>query len=281
LCHASARLLARRGGGYLARELPKQAYNQCSHPHARRWAGAVRCVTEQECSMQPGQEHDFSLPAEPGAGGDTDPAGGAAPPAFAGASVPAGPADLDAAWDDWDDWGDGESGAPAFAVRLAKGALAGLVATVPMTVTMVLLQRLLPRHLRYPLPPEQVTLRMIADKGAIRNMHEPQRTIATGILHFGIGALGGASYSVAAKLIPAPSVARGIGFGLLVWLTGYMGWLPALGILRPATKHPAQRNALMIAAHVVWGSVTGLLFAALAGADKSSADADDDFPQAA
>jgi len=37
----------------------------------------------------------------------------------------------------------------------------------------------------------------------------------------------------------------------------------------------------MITAHVVWGSVTGLLFAALGGDDTSSADADDDFPQTA
>jgi len=234
--------------------------------------------------MQPGQDHDFSLQPEPGAAGappsgDAAPTDGETPVAYAGAAVPVGPADVDAAWDDWDDWEDDESGAPAFAVRLAKGALAGLVATVPMTVVMVLLQRLLPRHLRYPLPPEQVTLRVIADKGAISHLGDPERTIATGILHFGIGALGGAGYSVAAKLIPAPSVPRGIGFGLLVWLTGYMGWLPALGILQPATKHPAQRNALMITAHVVWGSVVGLVFAALAG--DEDADADDDFSQTA
>ena len=238
--------------------------------------------------MQPGQDSDFSLPAQPDTtapvpSGDAAAASGETLAAYAGASVPVGPADFDveAAWDDWDDWEDEASGAPAFAVRLAKGALAGLVATVPMTVTMVLLQRLLPKRLRYPLPPEQITLRVIADKGAISHLDDPERTIATGILHFGIGTLAGAIYSVAAKLIPAPNVARGIGFGLLVWLTGYMGWLPALGILQPATKHPAQRNALMITAHVVWGSVTGLLFAALAGDDTSSADADNDFPQTA
>jgi uncharacterized membrane protein YagU involved in acid resistance len=232
--------------------------------------------------MQPGEDHDFSLSSEPGtpgapASGDAAQTGGETLAAYAGDSVPVGPADFDAeaAWDDWDDWGDEASGTPNFAVRLAKGALAGLIATVPMTVAMVVLQRLLPKRLRYPLPPEQVTLRMIADKGAIGHLGDPERTIATGILHFGIGTLGGASYSVAAKLIPVPSLARGIGFGLLVWLTGYMGWLPALGILRPATKHPAQRNALMIAAHVVWGSVTALLFAALSGDDES--DADDDF----
>jgi hypothetical protein len=32
-----------------------------------------------------------------------------------------------------------------------------------------------------------------------------------------------------------------------------------LGILRPATEHPARRNALMIGAHVVWGVALGLI----------------------
>jgi hypothetical protein len=32
-----------------------------------------------------------------------------------------------------------------------------------------------------------------------------------------------------------------------------MGWIPALGVLRPATGHPMRRNALMIAAHFSWG----------------------------
>jgi Protein of unknown function (DUF1440) len=225
--------------------------------------------------MQPGQDADFT----PGMGGETPPAGENTLAAYAGATVPVGPADFDteAVWDDWDDWEEAESAVPGFVARLGKGALAGLVATVPMTVAMIGLQRLLPRHLRYPLPPEQVTLRVIKDKGAFSHLDDPERTIATGMLHFGIGALGGACYSVAAKLIPAPSVPRGIGFGLLVWLTGYMGWLPALGILQPATKHPAPRNALMITAHVVWGTVTGLVFAALTG-DKDSG-AGDDFSQ--
>ena len=31
------------------------------------------------------------------------------------------------------------------------------------------------------------------------------------------------------------------------------GWIPALNLLEPATEHPARRNALMIAVHLVWG----------------------------
>lgn len=40
--------------------------------------------------------------------------------------------------------------------------------------------------------------------------------------------------------------------------------------LPPATKHPARRNALMIAAHVVFGAALGLLVERLEKADTPS-----------
>ena len=33
----------------------------------------------------------------------------------------------------------------------------------------------------------------------------------------------------------------------------YMGWIPAFGLLRPATDHPNRRNLLMLGAHFAWG----------------------------
>ena len=41
--------------------------------------------------------------------------------------------------------------------------------------------------------------------------------------------------------------------GVAVWLASYMGWIPAVGILEPAPRHPVRRNGLMIGAHLVWG----------------------------
>lgn len=40
-----------------------------------------------------------------------------------------------------------------------------------------------------------------------------------------------------------------------VWTVSYLGWVPALGLLTPAGRHPSRRNARMIAAHLVWGTV--------------------------
>jgi uncharacterized membrane protein YagU involved in acid resistance len=55
-----------------------------------------------------------------------------------------------------------------------------------------------------------------------------------------------------------PNVVNGVAYGLGVWTASYLGLLPALGLLAPATEHPARRNALMIAAHVVWGASLGI-----------------------
>ena len=32
-----------------------------------------------------------------------------------------------------------------------------------------------------------------------------------------------------------------------------MGWIPAFGLLEPASRHPLRRNLTMIVAHFAWG----------------------------
>ena len=57
----------------------------------------------------------------------------------------------------------------------------------------------------------------------------------------------------------SPPVLGRVGFGFAVWLLSYMGWLPAVGLFGPATRDTNARNALMIAAHLVWGATVGAL----------------------
>ena len=94
-----------------------------------------------------------------------------------------------------------------------------------------------------------------------------EREAATWASHFGYGAACGALYGALAANRRVPHVAAGVGFGLAVWAGSYLGWLPAAGILRPATEHPPRRTALMIAAHVVWGATTGFVVNALSEED--------------
>jgi uncharacterized membrane protein YagU involved in acid resistance len=150
--------------------------------------------------------------------------------------------------------------------RLVWGALAGMVATAPMTLAMEAMHRYLPARERYPLPPRLITEKVAEDAGIAGQLGEAEHKRLTWIAHFAYGAAAGALYAPLAKQMGLPPVAAGALYGLTVWAGSYLGLLPAAGILRPATEHPARRTALMIAAHIVWGATTG----ALIGRDRNS-----------
>jgi uncharacterized membrane protein YagU involved in acid resistance len=143
------------------------------------------------------------------------------------------------------------------------GAVAGLGATVPMTVAIEALFRLLPKRERYPLPPRQIAVTLAEDVGVKKHLNEPARTTLTLAAHFGYGAGTGSIYAPLARNNDWPPTISGACFGLTVWGASYLGLLPMLGILRPATAHAAGRNILMITAHIVWGATLGLLVNAI------------------
>jgi hypothetical protein len=135
--------------------------------------------------------------------------------------------------------------------RLLLGGIAGFAATLAMTAAMRRLHRRLPAKEKYPLTPREIvdsTAAQIATPlpdGAAKDI--------TTAAHFAYGAAMGA---LIATLNPDPGKRTGTAAGIAVWLASYMGWIPAVGILEPATRHPPRRNALMIAAHGVWGYAT-------------------------
>lgn len=141
--------------------------------------------------------------------------------------------------------------------RNATGAVAGFLATLPMTGAMSGLHRHLPPRDRYPLPPRLLTEQMVATQP------EAVQRRATALAHYAYGAASAALYPLYAEHLGGRSIAGAAGFGVLVWAGSYMGWIPALGLLAPASRHPAPRVALMIAAHALWGAATGLAAQAL------------------
>jgi uncharacterized membrane protein YagU involved in acid resistance len=143
--------------------------------------------------------------------------------------------------------------------RLIIGALSGLAATVPMTLAMEAMHRYLPSREQHPLPPRLIIDEVVEEAGVDRQLDEEDRQRLTWVGHFSYGAAAGALYAPLAGGVGLPAVADGVLYGLMVWTGSYLGLLPAAGILRPATQHPARRTALMIAAHVVWGATLGTL----------------------
>ena len=149
----------------------------------------------------------------------------------------------------------------------AIGAVAGLIATVPMTLAMRAMFRRLPRSQQYPLPPRQIVTRLAHAARVRRQLDDDERRYAARAAHFGFGTSAGAVYGAVGRPL-MPGVSGGMVFGLLVWAGSYLGWLPAAGILPPATRMPRQRNVLMIVAHLVWGASVSLLadtFAQISG----------------
>ena len=135
--------------------------------------------------------------------------------------------------------------------RILLGGIAGFAATLAMTAAMRRLHQRLPPTERYPLTPREIVDSTAAQ--TVGPLPEEAAKDVTTLAHFAYGAAVGA---LIAALNPDPGKRTGTAAGIAVWLASYMGWIPAVGILEPATKHPARRNALMIAAHGVWGYAT-------------------------
>lgn len=147
-----------------------------------------------------------------------------------------------------------------FSSRYSAGALAGTIATLFHTATMFALRPWLPHERTRALPPAQITS-VAADRADVRTARAGRGLrVATTATHFGFGAAAGAAYPVIAERTRCPPVATGVGFGLAVWAASYLGWIPALRLLPPATHDPASRTIMMILAHVAWGASLGLAY---------------------
>lgn len=164
---------------------------------------------------------------------------------------------------------------------LLAGAVAGALATGPMTVTMTALRRRLPDARRQAIPPRQITRSIAAKTGVARALDAEQESAATYGAHLGYGASVGAVYPAFAARVPAPPLVAGPLFGLAVWAGSYLGWLPAAGILRSAAREPAGRNAMMIAAHLVFGAATALVYEATRERARGAATPEDGAKRAA
>jgi uncharacterized membrane protein YagU involved in acid resistance len=141
--------------------------------------------------------------------------------------------------------------------KLLQGAAAGFFATAPMSISMLLGWTLLPRREKYALPPRLITEEVAERTGIEQKRGEDELVGLTILSHFGYGALSGSIYALFEQRVRIHSSLKGALAGLAIWIGSYLGWLPAAGILRPATRHPWRRNLLMILAHLVWGVTLG------------------------
>ncbi len=147
---------------------------------------------------------------------------------------------------------------PKLVLDVPRMVVVGLISTATMTAVMQLLYSNLPRDEQYPLPPEEIaTIAEVTILGKKLNRH--QHMAWTLISHFGYGISLAGIYTKVSEHVPFGALPKGILYGMAVWAGSYLGWLPAFGVLRPATEFPDARNRLMIVAHLVWGATLGLV----------------------
>lgn len=150
------------------------------------------------------------------------------------------------------------------ATQLFAGAMGGLIATVPMTAIMTRFFQKLPESQRYPLPPREITEEVVSRLTLRQDMNDTSITRLSLVAHFAYGAAVGALYPLLFRR-ERHSFLTGGSYGLAVWTASYLGWLPAVRILSPATTHPIHRNILMLCAHWVWGMCTAVVARELIG----------------
>lgn len=136
------------------------------------------------------------------------------------------------------------------------GAAAGIGATLGMSIVMLASRRM---GMSPELPPAR-----IADESVEMVRHRPanpgEERVVASIAHFGFGALAGALYALLASGIRSGPLAAALGtlFGTGLWLVSYQGWIPALGILPPASRDDPGRVGTMLVAHWLYGAALGV-----------------------
>lgn len=133
----------------------------------------------------------------------------------------------------------------------AAGAVAGVIATVPMSAVMLAAQK---AGLIRKQPPEEITEAALHTAGAHPPEHEENQL--TVVNHLLFGAAAGAVFGCCHRALPDTGryVPAGAVYGLVVWVTAYQGWVPRLGIMPPADEDQPARPQSMAVAHVVFGA---------------------------
>ena len=137
----------------------------------------------------------------------------------------------------------------------SRGALAGLLATVPQTLAMQAVRLVLPGP-RGPFPPRQVTEAIVRRALGRVRWSEPIWWTATALSHFGFGTAAGAAYPIVVR----PTPVRGFLYGLAVGFVSYELLMPAAGVHSPQHDRPVRKQLQLIAAHLAWGVTMSALF---------------------
>jgi hypothetical protein len=100
----------------------------------------------------------------------------------------------------------------------------------------------------------------IIESAAGRQPTKSEKDVGGELMHYAVGGLSGAAFGALAPLTPLPRVAAGAIFGTAVWVIADEITVPVLGLSKPPTEYPVSTHANGLAAHLVYGISTALLW---------------------
>ncbi len=141
--------------------------------------------------------------------------------------------------------------------KVEAGIFGGLIATLFMTIWMLVANCFIPARQSKPLPPERITEELQIKAGVKPTLTKNQHKSLSLFNHF----LYGSIIAIPLSFINAHFKTRRLGssYGLGVWLSNYLGILPNLKLYPPATEESKRMNFIMIVAHLIWGNTANLV----------------------
>ena len=137
--------------------------------------------------------------------------------------------------------------------RIGTGLLAGLIGGVVQTAISRAVGPRLPAHMQPgPFVPEEF-VRWLAMRLGMAADNSPTRRRIALLLHLAYATFLGGLYARTSLPERLPAWAAGSIWGVLAWVAGFEGWLPALGITRRTTSRPVPQWIAPILGHISFG----------------------------
>lgn len=156
--------------------------------------------------------------------------------------------------------------------RIGKGLLAGLAGGIAGSLAMSFFQRQIPQSAFAELlgesesdgssgggSDEPATVRAaegISETVLDHELEDDEKEWAGPAVHYGVGAVGGASYGVIAEEWSPVTAGAGLPFGMAFWLGSDEVAVPAVGLSGPPWEHPLSVHVYSLASHLVYGFTT-------------------------
>lgn len=139
---------------------------------------------------------------------------------------------------------------------LVRGGVASSIATIAMSVVMFAGKRA--GLLKTP-SPKEILGRAAQQTDSVPLPHSTKSFDITWLAaHAGYGASAGVVYAIVRPILPGTTVLPGLLYGAGLWGFGCLGILPTLGLYPWPSEDSDSRKAVMIAAHLAYGTTVAL-----------------------